>query len=214
MIATVIIASGFSHRMGRSKLDLELGGRTFLQRVMDAATGAAGVGQTLVVVRPEDESQVQGFGSEANSDSATDNSEPRVEVMPNPRAVEGQSASIRLATERLTADPRCEAAIFAVVDQPFLTSEVFDRLIGAWRVGSGEILVSSYDGQRGNPVLFARRFFGDLLQLAGEVGGRDVIRRYPDAVHEVLMPDPLAGRDVDTWEEYQQISDLYRGVSR
>ena len=58
MIAAVVIASGFSQRMGRSKLDLELGGRTFLQRAVDAASGAAGVEHCLVVVRPEDESRV------------------------------------------------------------------------------------------------------------------------------------------------------------
>ena len=54
MIAAVVIASGFSRRMGRSKLDLELGTRTFLQRVLAAASGTRGVGRCLLVVGPED----------------------------------------------------------------------------------------------------------------------------------------------------------------
>ncbi len=209
MIAAVVLASGFSSRMGRSKLSLELGGRTFLQRAIDAASNARGVDRCLVVVRPEDQSLVLGepppqplpqfWGRGRGAGDL--GREPALEVVLNPHAAEGQSASIRLAAERLAADPGCEAAVFAVVDQPFLTPEVFERLVAAWRAGEGVILVSTYDGQRGNPVLFARRFFPELCQITGDVGGRDVIRRYPEAVREVAMPDPAAGQDVDTWEE-------------
>jgi molybdenum cofactor cytidylyltransferase len=198
VIVAVVLASGFSRRMGRSKLHLEIGGRTFLQRAIGAATGACGIERCLVVVRPDDELRAAGPGSP-------------VEVVPNPLADEGQSASIRLAVERLAEDATCEAAIFAVVDQPFLTSDVFERLIASWQAGAGKILVSSYDGQRGNPVLFARRFFGELTQLAGDVGGRDVLRAHPEAVHEVAMPDQAAGQDVDTWEDYQRAVDKPSG---
>lgn len=233
MIAAVVLASGFSSRMGRSKLSLELGGRTFLQRAIDAASKARGVGRCLVVVRPEDEFQVpdafRGPTSEfraAPTNPGPRNLETSMNSEPSPRseqgtrnselilnrhAAEGQSASIRLAAERLAADPGCEAAVFAVVDQPFLTPEVFERLVAAWRDGEGEILVSTFDGQRGNPVLFARRFFPELCQITGDVGGRDVIRRHPEAVREAAMPDPTAGQDVDTWEEFL---DAQRRVGR
>ena len=63
--------------------------------------------------------------------------------------------------------------------------------------------MASYGGQRGNPALFPRAFFAELAQISGDVGGRDVIRRHSEAVHEVPMPDPAAGRDVDTWDDYQ-----------
>ena len=190
MIAAVILASGFSQRMGRSKLTLELGGRTFLQRAVDAARGASRLGSILLVVRPEDEALAP----------------PGPGVVLNPEAAQGQSASIRLATAALAADPNCEAVIFSVVDQPFLQPEVFDTLAEAWSAGRGEILVSTYDGQRGSPVLFGRRFLNELQQISGDVGGREVMRRHPELVAEVEMPDPQAGRDVDTWEEYLQLA--------
>ena len=213
MIAAVVIASGFSTRMGRSKLDLELGGESFLARAIRAASLADGVERCLVVVRPGDEDKlvafVPGLGSAAlNPRSAppgtsVDNmgAAPIVGVL-NPHAHEGQSASIRLAVAELNADPEIEAVIFSVVDQPFLTSSVFETLVGAWHASPDSIFVSSYAGQRGNPALFPRRFFGELLDLTGDVGGRDVIRRHPEAVHEVAMPNANAGRDVDTWEDY------------
>lgn len=193
MIVAVVIASGYSRRMGQSKLTLELGGATFLQRAIRAACEATRVGGQLVVVRPEDAYLV----AEASPSGAT------VATLLNPNAVEGQSASVRLAAAHLAADPECEAVIYAVVDQPFLTGQVFDTLAGAWTGGRGEILVSTYDGQRGSPVLFARRFFDELQQLTGDVGGRDVMRRHPEAIAEIAMPDPEAGRDIDTWEDYE-----------
>lgn len=208
MIWGVILASGFSRRMGRSKLTLKIGGRTLLQRALDAALSARGIDRCLVVLRPEDvsraprvESRVE-EGRRSDSKLETRNSKLRMEVLQNFHAAEGQSAGIRLAAERLAADPECEAAIFSVVDQPFLGPEVFEALVHGWRAGQSDILVSAYDGQRGNPVLFARRFFPELAQLKGDVGGREVLAQYPEAVAEVAMPDPKAGWDVDTWDDF------------
>jgi molybdenum cofactor cytidylyltransferase len=198
MIAAVVLASGFSRRMGRSKLTLRLGDRTFLERAVDAASGAAQVDRCIVVVRPDD----------AHLLDLSNRS--KVEVLLNPHAAEGQSASIRLATERLATDSDCEAVIFSVVDQPFLDPAVFDALASSWRAGAGEIVASGYGGQRGNPVLFARRFFADLVGLAGDVGGRAVLRRHPQAVHQVEIADSEVGRDVDTWEEYERAVALLR----
>jgi molybdenum cofactor cytidylyltransferase len=197
LIAAVILASGFSQRMGRSKLTLELEGKTFLQRAVEAAQDAHGVGRLLVVVQPEDEGLVP--------------SGPAVVL--NPEAALGQSASIRLAAAALAADPGCEAVIFSVVDQPLLQPEVFDTLAQAWAAGRGEILVSSYAGQRGSPVLFARRFLDELQQISGDIGGREVMRRHPELVAEVEMPDPRVGQDVDTWEEYLQLGGVQSPVA-
>ena len=98
---------------------------------------------------------------------------------------------------------KCGAALPALAEPVEVPStHVFDALIDVWSAHPESICVSSYAGQRGNPVLFPRRFFGELLELTGDVGGRDVIRQHPDAVLEVPMPDPEAARDVDTWEDY------------
>ncbi|MPZ13383.1 MAG: NTP transferase domain-containing protein [Chloroflexi bacterium] len=194
MITAVILASGFSRRMGRSKLTLRLGDRTLLERAIDAATHSSSIARCLVVLRPEDAELIEAI---RRRESASETPE----LLLNTKAADGQSAGVRLAAERLIARADCEAAIFSVVDQPFLGQPVFEALVAAWRQGMGEIVVSTYAGQRGNPVLFARRFFPELLELSGDVGGRDVIRRHPEAVCEVPMP-PDAGADIDTREDY------------
>jgi molybdenum cofactor cytidylyltransferase len=210
LIAAVVIASGYSRRMGQSKLTLELGGATFLQRAIRAACEAERIGRRVVVVRPEDEHLVSEVTTDAPGTAGAGRGQARgpaptgtVETLLNPYAAEGQSASVRLAAAHLAGDLECEAVIYAVVDQPFLNGRVFDTLAEAWAAGRGEILVSTYDGQRGSPVLFGRRYFEELQQLTGDVGGRDVMRHHPESVAEVPMPDPEAGRDIDTWDDYQ-----------
>jgi len=187
--------------MGRSKLTLELDGSTFLERAIRASIGASDIDRRIVVVRPEDAALAHSL-AERLVPAGDAHRAPAVEVLLNPDAARGQSASVRLAAERLAADPACAAVIYSVVDQPFLDVRVYNALVDAWKARRGEILVSAYGGQRGNPVLFARRFFDELSQLTGDVGGREVIRRHPEAVAEVPMPDPAAGRDIDTWEDY------------
>jgi len=193
VIAAAVIASGYSRRMGRSKLMLPLQGRTFLERAVDAILRAH-VDWRFVVVRPEDAALVDALNH------------PSLEVVLNPDAAEGQSASIRHVVRRVLHEPECEALVVSVVDQPFLVSSVFDLLVESWRASGKQIVVSSYAGQRGNPVLFARPLFQELGLLAGDVGGRVLIQAHPDAVLLVDMPDPEAGRDVDTWEEYEALA--------
>jgi molybdenum cofactor cytidylyltransferase len=181
--------------MGRSKLTLELGGATFLERAIRAASEAESIGRCFVVVRPEDLHLVGEAASVANGKS--------VEAIANPDAMVGQSASVVIGAQHAARDPACEAVIYVVVDQPFLNGAVFDTLTRAYAENKGEILVSTYDGELGNPVLFARHFFDELTQLTGDVGGRSVVRAHPEVVAQVPMPDPRAGRDIDTWEDYE-----------
>ncbi|HXF81825.1 MAG TPA: nucleotidyltransferase family protein [bacterium] len=189
MVGAVLLASGFARRMGRSKLTLRVGGRPLLERALDALVGAERVARRMVVLQPADLRLLDRTRY------------PSVEPIANPLAAEGQSAAIRLATEALAADPAIGAIIFCVVDQPFLEPAVLDRLAGAWAGDTDAILVSQYGGQRGNPVLFGRRYFPELLELRGDVGGREILRVHPDAVREVSMADPAAGQDVDTWDD-------------
>jgi molybdenum cofactor cytidylyltransferase len=62
------------------------------------------------------------------------------------------------------------------------------------------VVIPTIAGKRGNPVLWARRFFGDLAALEGDVGARHLIGGYAEAVAEVAVEDAAALTDVDTPE--------------
>ncbi len=86
-------------------------------------------------------------------------------------------------------------------DQPRLTGGVINRLLDAyWRSG-GPIVAPFADGRRGNPVLFARSLFPDLIGTQGDAGARGVIEAHHDEIHAVEV-DPAVFEDIDTPEAY------------
>jgi len=115
----------------------------------------------------------------------------------NPTPEQGISRSI--ATGVGSLPDTSEAALIAVGDQPHLTAEGIATLVRAFSPGS--IVVPRYGDHRGNPAIFDRRFFPELLLLVGDRGGQQVIAAHHEAVIEVSLPVAM-GEDVDRPEEW------------
>jgi len=71
----------------------------------------------------------------------------------------------------------------------------------------------SINGQRGNPVLWARRFFADLIAIEGDVGARNLIKRYGEAVVEVPVENKGVLTDVDTPEAFTAVKAEIEGAA-
>ena len=67
------------------------------------------------------------------------------------------------------------------------------------------MVVPSIAGRRGNPVLWSRRFFNDLMQIQGDIGARHLIGSYTEAVAEVPVDGAAALTDVDTPESLSAV---------
>jgi molybdenum cofactor cytidylyltransferase len=91
------------------------------------------------------------------------------------------------------------AALIGVADQPYLTVEAVEELLQAF--SPGRIVVPRFGDHRGNPPVFDRRFFRDLMQLRGDRGGQMVVNAHPDAVIEVSLAEEI-GADVDRPEDW------------
>jgi molybdenum cofactor cytidylyltransferase len=84
---------------------------------------------------------------------------------------------------------------------PQVDADLIDRLIAAFAPEQGALaVVPTIQGKRGNPVLWSRRFFPDLMALEGDVGARNLIGRYGEAVTEVPVTGKAALTDIDTQE--------------
>ena len=92
-----------------------------------------------------------------------------------------------------------EAALIGVGDQPYLTADAIAELVRAF--SPGRIVVPRYGDHCGNPPIFDRRFFPELLRLRGDHGGQRVIAAHPEAVIEVSLSSAM-GEDVDRPEEW------------
>lgn len=179
MIAGIILAAGESKRMGQPKQLIEIGGRTMLQRVTDAALGSA---LDLVYV-------ILGYQAAALQASLADRS---IRVVFNPDYREGMGSSVRAGIGALPDE--ANAAMFLLVDQPGITTEVIDALLA--RSTSENIVAPTVDGRRTNPTVFGRSWFCDLAQCSGDAGGRAIIAAHPEAL--VLVETDADLRDVDT----------------
>lgn len=189
-VAGIILAAGRSSRLGRPKQLLPLGGKPLLQHVLDAAH-ASTLDEVIVVL------------GERAAEIAAALDQGRARVVVNERHTDGQSTSLQSGLLALAQDT--DGAIFMLGDQPAITASLIDAIIERFRATGAPIVAPRYTDGTGNPVVFARGLWPELLAIAGDVGARDVLRAHRADVVDV----PIATTrlpDVDTWEDYQQIS--------
>jgi molybdenum cofactor cytidylyltransferase len=127
----------------------------------------------------------------------------------NPHYAMGMSASLIAGLQ--TVAPQAEGAMIFLGDQPLVSTEVIRTMLKIFRKNPKPILVPAYDDLKGNPVLFSRSLFPELMTVEGDKGGREVVLREPGRVTYVAFSSDLAPRDVDTWEDYEV---LQASVSR
>jgi molybdenum cofactor cytidylyltransferase len=187
-VAGVILAAGASRRMGRSKQVLLWRGKPLICHVAHTAL-EAGLAPVVVVT-----------GAEAEGVQAALAGAP-VEIVHNPNWAEGQSTSVRVGLQALPPDTT--AAIFLLADQPHIPIELVRALIERHAQTRPPIVAPMIEGKRGNPVLFDRSVFPDLMTLHGDAGGRLVFSRYP--ITCVPWNDPHLLLDVDTLEDYERL---------
>jgi molybdenum cofactor cytidylyltransferase len=189
-VAGLLLAAGVSTRMGRPKQLLDWGGRSLVRATAETAL-AARLDPVLVVVggaRAEVERALAGLP---------------LRTVANPDYAAGQSTSLRAGIAALEADS--DAVVVLLGDQPFVSAAIVERLVAEWRASAAPIVAPVYAGQRGNPVLFARAVFPELLAIRGDQGARTVLAADPARVRLVAFDDPRPLADIDTLEDYQRL---------
>ncbi len=184
-IAALVLAAGQSRRMGvTNKLLAEIDGKSMLARVVEAAQ-ASQVAQVIAVTGHEADSVVAAL---APYD---------VGSVHNPAFADGLSTSLQAGLGALSDD--MDGVIILLGDMPRIAPGHIDRLIAAFNPVEGRaICVPTYQGKRGNPVLFAARFFAEMGGVAGDSGAKHLIGQHEDELVEVPMDDDSIFLDVDT----------------
>lgn len=125
------------------------------------------------------------------------------QIVFNPEFSTGQSSSLKIGLSALGKS--CDAALFILGDQPLVDSAVMDAVIGKFKETRMPIVLPSYGGKPGNPVLFARSLFAGIMSLRGDVGARSLIAEHGESVVTVEVANESIHLDVDTWEDYQAL---------
>lgn len=191
-IQVIVMAAGLSRRFGSNKLKASFKGKMLVVWCFEAlkASGCPPNQVTVVWNDPEIAQVASRYGF-------------RTCFNPNPH--EGQSGSIRLG---LAASGSAEAFLFMTADQPLLGGHSLSGMMAAFEYGSGKILMASWQGQAGNPVIFDQSYKDALMALEGDNGGKRVINAHREALvyYEVNRKEELM--DVDHVEDFEKISRL------
>ncbi len=188
-IGAIVLAAGQSRRMGgANKLLVPVNGEPLVTCVVDAVLHSTA--RPVVVVTGHQEAAVR-----------TALAGREVSVVHNPEFAQGMSTSVRAGLEKLPTG--LDGALICLGDMPRTDPALIDRLIGAFNPLEGRAIgVPTYQGKRGNPVLWAARYFPELMALEGDVGARHLIGQHAEAVYELECTDRSAMIDLDTPEAF------------
>lgn len=187
MITGIILASGFSRRMGRDKLLIELDGEKIIERVIKACCKSK-LDDIILIYRSQD---IKRIGIKYN-----------IKTIYNPNAHLGQSEGLKLGVK---AAVDSDSYMFLVGDQPFLTSEIINKLIEEYNQKDSSIILPYYNGHRGMPMIISSIYREELLRVVGDRGGRDIIKKYPSEVKKVYIKEEKMGIDIDTQDDLKKL---------
>ena len=192
--AGIILAAGAATRFGQPKQLLRLKDKYLIERVLDAALNSR-LGRVVLVLGYAHQKILQALGKKAQ------HSKLHIEV--NPHYKKGQSHSLRVGLSAVRND--FPAVIFLLGDQPMLNSGTINTLLERFWSTDKAICVPAYRGQRKNPVIFGRRFYGQLMDIKGDIGARQLIDDNPEQVLVVEIDDPLCFFDIDTLQDFENL---------
>lgn len=171
MLAAVILAAGESRRMGTPKALLPYRGKTFLDHLVEV-TRHPRVGILRVVVGPG----AQLIRAMFYVDPAA--------FVENAEWKRGQISSIQAALRSLPPEAT-DGMLLCLVDQPLISAELVGTLIEEFYSSGQPIVVPTYKGRRGHPVIFPARLYGELLAAPLDVGARAVVWAHAAEVRDV-----------------------------
>jgi molybdenum cofactor cytidylyltransferase len=191
-IAAIVLGAGRSSRMGGpNKLLAEIGGKPLVRIVVDQVL--ASKARPVIVVTGHQRERVEAVLAGLP-----------VKFVHNPHFAEGLGTSLKAGVAALPAE--VDGTIVCLGDMPQVDAALIDRLIDAFDPNHGALVVlPTIEGKRGNPVVWSRRFFPDLMAVEGDVGARYLIGRYTEAVAEVPFTGTAALTDIDTPEALEAV---------
>jgi molybdenum cofactor cytidylyltransferase len=186
-VVGVVLAAGESRRMGRLKALLPFGPHTVIEHVLQPLL-QADLAAVVVVL-----------GHRADEIAAVLQHVP-VRLLHNPQYQRGMTTSVQVALREVTPLP--DAYLLALVDQPHVSLGLVQQLLATFAQTHKGLVIPTYDGKRGHPILLASTYRDEVLALGPDQGLNIVTRGHLDDTLEVPVTTDDILRDMDYPEEY------------
>jgi len=187
MIAGIILAAGESRRMELPKALLRLGEKTFIEAHIQALR-ASKIGQITVVLGYQYQEIVEKVDLGG------------VILAINEDYFKGQLSSLIKGIEAIRGDT--DGIMISLVDHPPPGPHLLDRMVDEFYQKRKMIIIPTYKGRRGHPVVFSRHLLPEILSAPRDQGARAVVRAHPDQVFEIETDEEGVVTDIDTPEDY------------
>jgi molybdenum cofactor cytidylyltransferase len=192
-VGAIILAAGRSTRMGEAKPLLRLGESTVLGQTLENVRGA-GVDEIVLVL---------GFSAETVRQQLPTSAIGGLKIVVNQAYMQGMASSLRAGLSAV--GPRIDAALIVLADQPFIRPETLDRIVDRYRQSHAQIVIPSYKGFRGNPVLLDRSLFPEVMALDGDIGCRAIFGSHLEGIVKAEVEDVGILLDIDTKDDYVRL---------
>lgn len=192
-VSAVLLAAGESRRMGElNKLELEVGGVPLVRRTAKTLL-ASGVQEIVVVT-----------GHEVGRTHELLAGLP-LRLVHNENYTEGQMTSVHKGLAAL--GQACDGVMICLSDLPLLEADDVNTLIAAFGKRShGSVLVPTFEGKRGNPIILAHEHRAAILAGERNLGCKRLIEKNPQLVSSFEMPNNHVVVDLDTPSDYEAIA--------
>lgn len=189
-VAAIILAAGTSARMGSPKALLKIGEKTFVEHIVDVLS-SAGILNLSIVLGANAEIIRERLGLFGEK------------IVINERWQDGQLSSV-LAGLRSLDRKNIQGILICPVDRPLITREVIADMLLLFRQSRKSIVVPTYKGERGHPVIVGRSLFSELERAPADVGARAVLWSHPEEIAESPTENNGILLNIDTPENYQR----------
>jgi molybdenum cofactor cytidylyltransferase len=197
--AGLILAAGESSRFGELKQLASVGGEPLLARIVRAALSSA-LDKTILVLGFSAERIIRQLGNALAN--------PKLSVVTNEDYKAGMARSISAGMAQV--DDSFDSAMIILADFPLLNSHIIDQVLQAYRTSGKGICLPVRDNRWGHPICISRRYFDSLIQLEGDIGAREIIKRNRSDVYPFHIPENGCFFDVDTQQDMGHLNRDYR----
>jgi molybdenum cofactor cytidylyltransferase len=192
MVSAILLAAGASRRMGVFKQLLPISGKSFVKCCVDNLL--ASKASEVIVVTGHKESAIREelIGRP-------------VKLAHNPEYLKGMASSVRRGIEAVSLNS--DAALIALVDQPRIGPDLINTLIDAYETNRPLIVIPTYGGRNGHPIIMDMRLRDEVAGMDIEFGLRQVVHAHAPGVTRIQVSSEAVLIDADYPEEYRRMRD-------
>ena len=196
-LSSLILAAGFSSRMGNFKPLMPFRGKTVIENTIDNVL--SGGSQTAVVVT--------GFKSEQLGDFLKQRYGSQILLVEN--QFFEKTDMMKSIQTGCHAMPPCDAFFLLPGDMPVVCPSTFEKLINARCPDIPSVVIPTLNGYRKHPPLIDGRLIADILSFQGNGGLRQLWRQREELIHTVPVEDEGVTIDLDTPQDYKTCRQIY-----